>query len=381
MHKATFQYRLYPTPAQTTAMQHALDECRWLYNRLLEERQLAWDDAETNVRLYEQVNRIPTLRVERPTLGDVHSQVLQNVAARIDLAFAAFFRRVKAGEKEPGFPRFRGYGRYDSFCYPGSGHKVEARGDGEKKGRVFLSKIGRVKAIIHRPPEGTVKTCCVKRTSTGKWYATFSCEVEDAPLPATDSAIGIDVGLASFATLSDGSDVPNSRFFRRDEKALATVQRRLSKEPRTPKGQRPTPMRRKRRKVVARVHERIANRRKDFAHQHSHRVVNQHDTIAVEDLSVNRMVHNHCLAKSISDAAWSMFSSFLSYKAASAGRQFIAVNPAYTSQDCSRCGHRQKLALADRLYHCPCCGLDIGRDHNAAINIVTLGLQSLGVRP
>ncbi len=380
MHKQTFQYRLYPTPAQATAMQHALDECRWLYNRLLEERKLTWDDAETNVTLYDQINRLVALKAERTTLADVHSQVLQNVAVRIDLAFKAFFRRVKAGET-PGFPRCRGYGRYDSFCYPGSGHKVEPRNDGAKKGRVFLSKIGRVTAIIHRPLEGTVKTCCVKRTATDKWYATFACEVEDAPLPATDSAIGIDVGLASFATLSDGSEVANPRFFRKDETALATAQRRLSKEPRTPKGQRPTPARRKRRTVVARVHERIAHRRKDFAHQQSHRVVNQHDTIAVEDLSVNRMVHNHCLAKSISDAAWSMFSAFLSYKAASAGRQFIAVNPAYTSQDCSWCGHRQKVTLADRVYQCPCCGLEIGRDHNAAINIVTLGLQSLGARP
>jgi len=149
-------------------------------------------------------------------------------AVRIDLAFKAFFRRVKAGEK-PGFPRFRGWGQYDSFCYPGSGHKAERTGD---KGRVFLSKIGRVKAIIHRPLEGTVKTCCVKRTATGKWYATFSCEVEDAPLPALDTPVGIDVGLASFATMSDGSEVANPRFFRQDERALAQVQRRLSREPR-----------------------------------------------------------------------------------------------------------------------------------------------------
>jgi len=356
-------------------MRVTLDQCRWLFNRLLEERKLAWEEAGMSVRLYDQVNRIPILKGERPALGSVHSQVLQNVATRIDLAFQAFFRRVKAGEK-PGFPRFRGYGRYDSFCYPGSGHKVE-----DDKGRVFLSKIGHVTAIIHRPMEGTVKTCCVKRTSTGKWYVTFVCEVEDAPLPATESAVGIDVGLSAFATLSDGSDVANPRFFRKDETALAKAQRRLAKEPKTPKGEHSTPARRKRRKVVARIYERIANRRTNFAHQESRRVVDAHDTIVVEDLSVNRMVHNHCLAKSISDAAWSMFSAFLSYKAASAGRRFIAVNPAYTSQDCSRCGHRQKLTLDDRVYRCPCCQLEIGRDHNAAINIVTLGLQSLGARP
>jgi len=291
----------------------------------------------------------------------------------IDLAFKAFFRRVKAGE-EPGYPRFKGYGQYNSFRYPQSGYKLGGA-------RVFLSKIGHVKAIIHRPLEGNVKTCCVRRTATGTWFVTFACEVETHPLPATDSAIGIDVGLASFATLSDGAEIANPRFFRRDEQALAKAQRRLAKEPTPEKGERATPERRRRRVVVARVHERIANRRTDFAHQHSRRVVDTNGVIAVEDLSVNRMVHNHCLAKSIADAAWSMFASCLSYKAASAGRRFIAVNPAYTSQDCSRCGQRQKLTLADRVYRCPCCGLEIGRDHNAAINIVTLGLQSLGARP
>jgi len=373
MLKATFQYRLYPTPAQETAMQRTLDECRWLYNRLLEERKVAWEETETGVSLYDQVTRIPALKAERPALDRVYSQVLQNVATRIDLAFKAFFRRVKAGEK-PGYPRFRGAGWYDSFCYPGSGHKVNSN-------RVFLSKIGHIKAVIHRPLEGTIKTCCVKRTGTGKWYVTFSCAVDETPLPARESAVGIDVGLASFATMSDGVEVANPRFFRTDEAVLAKAQRRLSKEPRPEKGQRATPERRKRRKVVARIHERIANRRKDFAHQQSRKVVNQHGTIAVEDLSVDRMVHNHCLAKSISDAAWSMFTSCLSYKAASAGRRYVVVNPAYTSQNCSRCGHRQKMPLSERVYQCPCCHLTLSRDVNAARNIRRLGLQSFGEEP
>lgn len=352
-------------------MQATLDECRWLYNRLLEERKLAWDETETSLRLYDQVNRIPLLKAERPALASVHSQVLQNVATRLDSAFQGFFRRVKAGE-QPGFPRFRGTGWYDSFCYPQAGRKGGYYLDGEG---VFLSKIGFVKAVIHRPLEGTVKTCCVKRTSTGKWYVTFSCEVEDAPLPASESAVGIDVGLAAFATMSDGSEIANPRFFRTDEKALAKAQRRLSKE------EKGTPARRKRRKPVARIHERIAHRRKDFAHQHSRMIVNQHGTIAVEDLSVNRMVHNHCLAKSISDAAWSQFAAFLSYKAASAGRRYVAVNPSYTSQDCSRCGHRQKMPLSERVYQCPCCHLMLSRDVNAARNILTLGLQGIGEGP
>lgn len=362
-------------------MQATLDECRWLYNRLLEERKLAWEETDTSVRLYDQINRLVALKAERPALASAHSQVLQNVAVRLDLAFKAFFRRVKAGET-PGFPRFRSYGRYDSFCYPQAGRKGGYAVDGNgPTARVFLSKIGHVKAIIHRPLAGDVKTCCVRRASTGKWYVAFSCEVEDAPLPVEDSAVGIDVGLASFATMSDGSEIANPRFFRRDEKALAKAQRRLAKEPTPATGERATPERRERRKVVARIHERIADRRRDFAHQHSRRIIDAHGTIAVEDLFVNRMVHNHCLAKSISDAAWSTFTSCLSYKAASAGRQYIEVNPAYTSQTCSGCGHRQRMPLVERMYRCPCCHLDLPRDHNAAINIATLGLQSLGANP
>lgn len=353
-------------------MQHILDECRWLYNRLLEERKLAWEEAETRVRLYDQINRTVALKAERPSLSTVHSQVLQNVAVRLDLAFKAFFRRVKAGE-QPGYPRYRGSQRYDSFCYLQEGRKGGYHLDGDT---VSLSKIGKVRLVLHRPIEGTIKTCCIRRSSTGKWFVCFSCGVPDQPgVDAPEEAVGIDVGLAAFATLSTGEQIANPRFFRRDEGDLARKQRRLSKEA---KG---TPARRKRRKVVARVHERIANRRKNFAHQHSRTIVNRFRTIAIEDLAVHRMVHNHCLAKSISDAAWARFAGYLTYKAAWAGGQVLRVNPAYTSQTCSACGHRQQLSLAERTYRCPCCGLVVDRDQNAARNILALGLQGIGARP
>ena len=181
------------------------------------------------------------------------------------------------------------------------------------------------------------------------------------------------MGLTHFAALSTAEQIDNPRFFRREEAALATAQRQHAKEV---KG---TPKRRKRRKVVARVHERARWRRQNFAHQHSRRIVNRFQVIAVEDLSVNRLVHNHCLAKSISDAAWAAFAAMLSFKAAWAGRSFIAVNPAYTSQDCSRCGHRQKMPLAERMYRCPCCSLELDRDHNASLNILHLGVQAMGL--
>ncbi len=187
--------------------------------------------------------------------------------------------------------------------------------------------------------------------------------------------VGIDVGLKSFATLSNGEEIANPRFFRKEEKALAKVNRKHSK---LAKG---TAERRKHRKVVARVHERITFRRDNFTHQQSRQIVDRFGTICVEDLHVNRLVHNHCLAKSIADASWSEFFSKLSGKAEEAGRQFIKVNPAYTSQDCSGCHHRQKVPLSERTYHCPCCLLSIDRDLNASMNILRVGLHTLGTQP
>jgi len=363
----TFKYRIYPTKKQIRIMNQWLEECRWRFNHFLAERKEAWEKEQRSINYHSQATSLPALKEQRPSLANVHSQVLQNVAVRIDLAFKAFFRRVKAGEK-PGYPRFRGKGRYDSFTFPQSGFILD--------GNILrLSKIGNVKVVLHRPVEGQIKTCTIKRSSTGKWYVMFSCEWEPVPLAENSQAVGIDVGLYSFATLSTGEQIKNPKFFRQEEKALAKAQRKLSKT------ERGTPERKKYRKVVARIHERIAWKRQDFIHQHSRRIVNRFGIIAVEDIHVNRMVHNHCLAKSISDAAWSEFFQLLAYKAAWAGRQFVAVNPAYTSQTCSSCGHRQKMPLSERVFKCPCCGLELDRDHNAAVNILGLGLQSLGINP
>jgi putative transposase len=373
--RKTFKYRLYPNKQQQHLLEQQLEECRWLYNELLAARRDAWEQRQESLRLYDQQATLPLLKAARPALAGVQSQVLQNVAVRIDLAFQAFFRRVRTGEK-PGYPRFRGTGRYASITYPQVpvGCKLDAEAHGEAQ-CVRLYGVGQVKIILHRPLERTPKTATISRSSTGKWYMCFSCEcVEPSPLPEAGQQVGIDVGLKTFATLSTSAEIANPRFFRQEEKALARVQRRLSKE------EKGTPERAKRRKVVARVHERIAWRRGDFAHQHSRRIVNTFDLIAVEDLSVNRMTHNHCLAKSIQDAAWSQFADLLAYKAAWAGRRYVAVNPAYTSQDCSQCGHRQPLSLADlahRTYTCPCCGIVLNRDYNASLNILRLGQQSL----
>ncbi len=358
-----FQYRIFPNKKQVKALQATLEECRWLYNHLLEKRRDAWEQEGLSLSLYQQQDTFSSLKQERPSLKSVHSQVVQNVAVRIDLAFKAFFRRCKAGEK-PGYPRFKSYGRYDLFTFPQSGFSIT------HDDRVCLSKIGSIKLVYHRPVRGKIKTLTIHKSSTGKWYASFSCEVEPERLPENADAVGIDVGLKTFATLSDGTEIANPRFFRKEEHALAKVQRTHAKLTRG------TPERRRHRKVIARVHERIAFRRDNFTHQASRKVVNSFGVICVEDLTVNRMLHNHCLAKSIADASWSAFFVQLSAKAEEAGRLFVQVNPAYTSQTCSICGHRQKMPLSERIFDCPCCHVYLDRDLNAAKNIVGLGLQS-----
>jgi len=359
-----YRYRLYPTKSQVSLMEQTLEICRWVYNETLAMRKNAWEQEQKHITYYELKRQIPLWKKERPEISTVYSQVLQNVTLRVDLAFKAFFRRVKAGEN-PGHPRFKGKGRYDSFTYPQYGFKL----DGD---RLHLSKIGDVRTVLHRPVEGTIKTLTIRRSSTGKWYACFSVEYAPSPAPRKETTVGVDVGLTSFATLSNGEKIENPRFFRTDEKALAKAQRRLSK------AEKDTPERRKARKIVAHVHERIANRRLNFAHQISRQLVARFGTIVFEDLNITIMQKNHRLAKSIADVAWNQFVTITASKAEDAGSHVVLVNPRNTSQMRSRCGMIVKKNLSDRIHSCPHCGLEMDRDQNAAVNILRLGLQSQG---
>jgi len=361
----TFKYRIYPTKKQIRIMNHWLDECRWLYNHFLEERINTYKESGISLDFNGQAIALPDLKKERHTLTNVYGQVLINVAKRVDISFKNFFRRVKEAKEKPGFPRFRGKGRYNSFTFTQRGFKLT----NDKKLR--LSKIGDIKIVLHMPIEGKIKTCTIKRSSTDKWYVSFICECDKPiPLPAKNNAVGVDVGLDSFVTISTGEYVDNPRFFRQDEKALAKAQRKLSK---ANKG---TPERAKRRKVVARIHERITFRRQNFCHQVSRNLIDDFDTIVIEDINVRKMIQNSHIAKSIQDAAWSELFRQLTYKAEWAGRKLVIVDPAYTSQTCSKCGYRQEMPLNKRIYCCPNCGQQIDRDHNAAINILRLGLCS-----
>lgn len=364
----TYKYRIYPTKAQESILNKMLEQCRWVYNKVLETRKNAYEQDKISLSYYDTKKLLPEWKQERESLKSVHSQVLQDVVMRVDLAFKAFFRRIKSGET-PGYPRFKGYGRYDSMTYPQYGNGANLVGD-----KLNLSKLGSVKVKLHRELCGTPKTVTIRRASSGKWFVSFSVECEAEPLPEEIKAVGIDVGLEHFATLSNGEQVDNPRFFRKEEKALAKAQRRLSK---ATKG---TPERAKYRKVVSKIHERISNRRNDFAHKLSRTLVNTYGFIAFEDLSIANMMQNGHLAKSIGDAAWNQLVTYTSYKAVDAGRSVALVDPRNTSKRCSRCSTLVEKALSVRVHNCPVCGLSINRDVNAAINILALGLQRMGIK-
>lgn len=349
----TYKYRLFPSRAQVTRMNGTLALLCELYNAGLQERRDAYRMERKSIGYIDQQNQLPDIKEARPELNEIHSQVLQDVLRRLDKAFQSFFRRVKERKEKAGFPRFRSRKRYDSFTYAQSGFALT-------NGKLRLSKIGDVRIKLHRPLEGKIKTLTITRSAAGKWFACFSVEVEAQPLPANGRAIGIDVGLASFCTLSNGEQIANPHFFRTDEKALARAQRR------------------EKRKAVRRIHERIANRRRNFSHQLSHALVSLFGVVAFEDLNIKGMVKNHCLAKSISDAAWNQLIQFTNYKAANAGRTCVQVDPRNTSKLCSACGSIVEKDLSVRVHHCSC-GLTLDRDVNAAINILCRGLATLGI--
>ena len=361
--RKTFKYKLKPAPEQERMLEHTLMLCRHVYNAAVEERREAWQKCGVSVNYYQQKAELPGIKEAMPEYAGVHSQVLQDVVLRVDRAFQAFFRRVKAGET-PGYPRFQGRDRYNSFTYLQVGEHGGAALDG---GLLSLSKIGRIPIRLHRPLKGTPKTVTISREADG-WYACISCaDVPVQPLPATGQETGIDLGIEAFATLSDGTRIFHPGWYRKGERALKTAQRRVS---RRKKG---SNRRRKAVTLLAKAHQQVRRQRRDFHHKTALALVQANDTIYHEALQPANMVKNHHLAKSIQDAGWGAFLIILTHKAACAGRRVVAVNPAFTSQTCSGCGALVSKGLSVRWHSCPACGTSLHRDHNAAKNIERAG--------
>lgn len=368
--RLTYKYRIFPSKSQRTSLENVLSACRFVYNKALETRKNAWEERQESVGKYDTINLIPQWKAENEWLKDGNAQTMQEALTRLDLAFRAFFRRIKAGEKEPGYPRFKSANRYNSFTYP------QERGNWRllANGRVRLSKIGDVKIKLHRPITGTCKTLTVQRDAVGNWYACFSCEVEPMPLMVNDNVVGIDLGLTTFAYFSNGRKIERQRWTKTDADDIARLQR---KKERFAKGSSEW---RKAVRALQHAYQRAANRRNNFAHQESRKLVNEYQFIAFENLDIQemRVSGNKTISRGIDDVAWGKFVQFTTYKAEGAGRGIALVNPRGTTQMCSGCGRIVPKDLHVRIHHCHNCDLKLNRDHNAALNILARGLASIG---
>ena len=358
---------MYPTRQQARQLDQTLDTCRRLYNLALADRKAAYE-VEGISRSYEDQAAMLTIERKNGNFTGIYAHCLQDVLRRLDKAFKAFFRRVKAGEK-PGYPRFKGVGWYKSFTYPDSetGYKLEGS-------KLTLSKIGAIRIFKHREVEGKTKTGTIKKDHLGRWFAVLVTEIEDVPAIEAKTAIGVDVGLKSLITTSTGEAIEYPRYYVQAEKKLAATQRSLSRKK---KG---SANRRKAKVKVAKISNRIQNLRDEFLHQVSRKLVDSADIIVFENLNINGMLKNHHLAKHIQDHAWGKLIQFTKSKAAKAGKVVELVDARYTSQKCSQCGVMVPKTLAERTHACPNCGLEIDRDLNASLNIRTLGLRGRAYR-
>ncbi len=361
MIRLSYKYRLKPSTKQAAVLEKQLRLCRYAYNALLEhsfnERKAGHGPPTHKALTY----LLPEMKARTPELNNVFSQVLQNVAKRVRSGFEGYWARRRAGLRTH-LPRFRGVDRYGSLTYPQFGFRLE-------EGLLCLSKIGDVRIIQHRPIEGKVKTLTVTRSRAGKWYAVFTSEVIARPILDRLPAVGVDLGLNNLVALSDGTLIETPRSYRVAEGRHGRAQRCLSRK------MRGSGNREKARVKIARLSERVANQRRDFAYKTARSIVNKYEMIFVEDLKIQNMQRNRCMSKSVADAGWGMLRNALTYMARLSEGVTAFVNPCGTSQICSGCGGRVEKGLGERMHRCPECGLVLDRDVNAARNILKRGLE------
>jgi len=386
--RRSYKFLLRPTSKQVTALEACLEDTRQLYNAALEERREAWRKS-VSIGFYSQDAQLKEIRADTPEqFGRWSFKCERAVLKRLDRAFQAFFRRVKAGEK-PGYPRFKGRGWWDSIEWTehGSGCRWDSAPHPTVT-RVYLQGIGHVRVHRHRPIQGTVKAVTAKREGK-RWYVILSCDdVPAEPLEPTGAVVGIDMGVAHFAATSDGDHVPNPRYLAATSERLAAAQRELAAKKRGSN-------RRKRGVArIARLHGKVRRQRLDHARKAALALVREHDLIVHEDLNIAGMTRRPKpraaedggfepngaaakagLNKSILDAGWGKFLLVLHGKAESAGRTVIAVDPRHTSRRCAECGH---VAAGNRAtqaeFRCQACGHQAHADVNAARNILRAGL-------
>lgn len=358
----TYEYRLRPNKKFVGECERVLDSCRFLYNCLLEQRISHYRATGKGINKFEQSRQITEARNEFEELANVGRTIQTDVLDRLDKAYQAFFARG-------GFPRFKGKDRYHTFSQQIEKQRAcPLRGD-----KLHVPSVGTCRVRLSRElPEGArVKQLRITRRASG-WYALLVIETpKETPLPKTGQSVGVDVGVKDFCTLSNGEAIANPKHLAKCADKLAKLQRNASKKK---KG---SANRKKAVRKVALAHETVANARKDFHHKVALDLVRRFDVIAVEALNIRGMVRNRKLSKAILDVAWSSFFSITECKAGSAGKRFEKVDPRFTSQTCSKCGHRQKMPLKIRIFDCENCNHSQDRDENAAINILGKGIAEV----
>jgi putative transposase len=384
--RRAYVFRLRPTARQHIALAMCVESHRELYNAALQERRDAWSHGKIRINYRDQSAQLTEIRGVRPDQAVWSFSSQQATLRRLNKSFQGFFGRVKAGQRA-GYPRFKGSARFDSVEWPKDGDGArwlpEAR-------RVYLQGIGQVEVTMHRQVLGRVKTIQIKRQGR-RWMLVLSCDdVPATGLPSTGRQAGVDVGVASFATTSDGEHIDNPRWGRVAADRLTAAQQRLQRAKRQSKN------RVRKRETVAARHRKIANQRKDFHHKQARGLVEGYDLLVVEGLEIANMVRrakpvpdpdspgqfqpNGARAKSglnrsISDAGWGQFISILRAKAEDAGRTFIEIDPRHTSDRCESCGHAaRENRVTQAEFVCQRCGHTAQADEHAARNILRAGL-------
>ncbi len=359
----SFEIRLKPISAQRDAMEHILADSCETYNAALQERRDAWKLCRKSVTYYDQQVQLSELRKDARYCV-VASDIQREPLRRVDRAFKAFFRRVKAGQK-PGYPRFKSSEKYNSFSWD------DPRLHGSY---LHIPKLGHIRCKLNHALIGKLKIVTVIRRGD-KWIARIVCDIGPSPEKKMIShAIGIDLGLTSLLTLSDGTEIENPRWTKQHEDRIAKASRVLALKQRGSKN------RCKAKEVLRRAHQRAADARRNYLHHVSKWLVSKYDLIAHEDLKIKEMSESR-FGKSIMDAAWSILLFQMRYKAESAGVHVIAVNPRGTTQSCSGCGEIVPKKIWQRTHDCPKCGLKLGRDHNAGLNVLSRGIRDAGFFP
>ena len=352
--RKTYKFRIYPNRKQEKKLEIALDQACFLYNQLLDIHQQIYLGEERTLTEFDMNYLLKDFETKQ-----LYSQVKQNIPKRISDAFKHFFRRVKNGEN-PGFPKFHKRIFYSSITFPQYKKEIYPNN------RLYIPKIGMVKIKKHREIEGNMKTLTIKK-GNNEWYANFSCD--EVPMEKVENNFkseieGIDVGIKKFLVCSNGDEFDNLKFLKRSEKKLVRLQRQHSKKKRGSKNRKKSTIK------LAKQHTKIKRQREDFHKKLTRQLTSEIKYIGIEDLNIKGMVRNHCLAKSISDAGWGQFFSYLKYYKTIFDGEIIKIGRFEpTSQICSSCGNRQNMTLDKRTYNCESCGLSIDRDLNASINI------------